>query len=390
MDALGRIYLDYAATAPMRSAVAEAMAEWWSTGPGNASSLHAEGRRARMAVDEARERVAATVGCEFAEVCFTGSGTEAVNLALIGTALSPDRDPQRDRVLVSAGEHHAVLHTLPVLQRLGMQTEVVPIDHLGALDLPALSARLGPDVALVAVMQANNEVGTHQPISEAVALAHAHGAQVLVDAVQTFARATPRAWDLGADLVAASAHKIGGPPGVGMLAARAGVPLEAVTRGGGQERERRAGTENVAGIIGFGLACQLAVAGAAWELARARAARDAFERSASHRLGDHIAWTLPATTPRLPGHTHFRIPGITAETLLIRLDREGIAASSGAACSSGSVEPSHVVRAMGRGDMVALESIRFTFGAGSTPEDAERAAKVLATTVAQILQTRAR
>lgn len=384
MGAVGRIYLDHAATAPLRPEVAAVMTSWWARGPGNASSLHHEGLSARMALDEARERVSHAVGCDFAEVCFTGSGTEAVNLALLGHALSADRDPSRRRVLMSAAEHHAVLHVRPVLELLGLEVTLLPVDGEARVDLDALSAMLDEEVAMVAVMAANNEVGTVQPVEQVAARVHAVGAWLLVDAVQTFARESTPAWAKGADLVAASAHKIGGPQGVGILAVRAGVPLEAVMRGGGQERERRAGTEDVAGVVGAGLATALTHQHWREERAETEVARDAFEAVARDRLGPRWVPTLAPDTVRLPSHAHFRVPGVTAETLLIRLDREGVAASAGAACSSGSVEPSHVVMAMGRSEGAARESVRFTFGPTTGVDEAREAAARLARCVQAI------
>lgn len=363
-----RIHLDHAATSPLLPEAREAMLPWLDAG--NASSLYKEGREARDAIDRAREVLSARLGCLFAEVLFTSSGTEAANMAIIGAALA-NRDEGRGRVLMSAIEHHCVIETRPILERLGYQVETLPVDAHGQLLLDKLESAIGDDVLLLSLMHANNEIGTLQPVRRAVDLAHAKGALVHCDAVQTFAVGGRLAWkvsDLEADLVTISAHKIGGPKGAGAIYTRAGVILKPILVGGGQEREMRAGTENVAAIAGFAAAVE-----ACGPLEPC--ARDAFVAEIE-RGGEEVRWTTPWSSA-LPGHAHGRFPGVSAESLLIRLDRAGIAASSGAACSSGSIEPSHVLLACGWSEAEAKEGVRFTCGRTTTEDDARQAAGIV-------------
>jgi len=357
---LDRIYLDHAATTPVHPDVAAAMTPWMAAEFGNPSSLHAEGRRAREAVDEARLALSERLGCLFAEVIFTSSGTEAANLAILGAALG-NPEPRRNRVLMSAAEHHCVLHTAPILERLGYAVERVRVDRYARLDLEDLAQKLGDDVLLVCAMHANNEVGTLQPILEVSDLVKKTGALLFCDAVQTLAAVKGWTVDtLGVDLLAASAHKVQGPKGVGALYIRAGTPVKPWTVGGGQEREMRAGTENVAAIVGFAKALSQPL------MSPQREARDSF--LAALEAGGAVR-TVPETVPCLDGHAHVRFPGASAESMLILLDRMGVSASSGAACSSGSLEPSHVLLACGYSEAEAKEGLRFTFGEGNTVEE---------------------
>lgn len=371
-----RIYLDHAATTPLRPEAAEAMREWLGPRFGNPSSLAEEGRRAKMAIDEARETVSAALGCLFAEVIFTSGGTEAANLALLGTALAHREGPRR-RVLLGAAEHHCVLHAGEWLRRLGFRVEILPVDRFARVDLDALEDRLADDVLLVAVMHANNELGTIQPVAEVIELARRRGALVFVDAVQSFLQ-LPSPVALGADLVSVSAHKVNGPPGTGALFVRAGTPLRPVLVGGGQERELRAGTENVAGIVGFAAAVR-----AHGPDGRARA-RDEFVRHLEAVAPVPFVLSVDRDVPCLPGHAHLRFPGFGAESILIRLDRAGVSASSGAACSSGSLEPSHVLLAAGYSPAEASEGLRFTFGLGNDLEQAREAARRLGEVMASL------
>lgn len=360
---MNRIYLDYAATAPLSASARDAMTPWLDAG--NASSLHAEGRRAKDAIDRAREILADRLGCLFAEVIFTSGGSEAANLAIVGAALA--HGGLRRRIVMGAAEHHCVLHTRGMLERLGYRVDLIPVDRAARVDLNRLESMLGSDVLLVSVMHANNELGTLQPIEEVGAAAHGVGALFHCDAVQTLGpfltgQATNPTGD--ADLVSFSAHKIGGPQGVGALFVAAGTKIAPLVVGGGQERELRAGTENVAAIAGFR---------GAIEGCRPidPAPRDRF----LERLGE----AAPDRATVLPGHAHVRFAGVNAETLLIRLDRDGISASSGAACSSGSIEPSHVLLACGYTLDEAREGVRFTFGPDHSLGDADLAAdRVLA------------
>jgi cysteine desulfurase len=362
-----RIYLDHAATTPMLSEVRTAMEPWLSSEYGNPSSLHQEGRRAKQAIDEAREILSGAIGCLFAEVLFTSSGTEAANLAIMGAALA-NTDSKRSRVLFSAAEHHCVLHTQSILERLGYKVEIVPVDRIARIDLSALESQLGEDVLLVSVMQANNELGTIQPTNEIAALAGQQGALFHCDAVQTFG--TEHFEKIG-DLMTFSAHKIYGPKGAGAIYIRAGTKLQPLSVGGGQEREMRAGTENVAAIVGFGAAVKA--------LSPPREQRQTRDRFLDRLIEAGYVPTVPNRSETLDGHAHVRLPGTDAETMLIRLDRMGISASSGAACSSGSLEPSHVLRACGYSEKESKEGLRFTFGRHSTVAEAEEAASRLLT-----------
>jgi len=358
---MSRLYFDHGATSPLLPEAREAMLPWLDSG--NASSLYSEGRAARSAIDEARETLSSTLGCLFAEVLFTSSGTEAANMALIGAALA-NEDSRRKRILMSAVEHHCVLETRPILARLGYEVELVPVDRQARVDLDALESSLGEDVLLVSVMHANNECGTHRPGGRISDLGHKLRAITDCDDVQTFRTLPWMVGDLDADILTISAHKIGGPKGVGAIYTRAGVILKPIIVGGGQEREMRAGTENVAAIAGFAAAVR-----AAGPLSSA--ARDTFVAEVQNAV-----WTTPFAES-LPGHAHARFPGVSAESILIRLDRMGLAASSGAACSSGSLEPSHVLQACGYSEDEAKEGVRFTFGRSTSFEEARIGASIV-------------
>ncbi len=371
-----RIYLDHAATTPLLPEAREAMLPWLAEGYGNPSSLHQEGRKAKDAIDQAREIISKSLGCLFAEVLFTSSGTEAANLAILGSALNCS-DAKRTRILLVATEHHCVIHTSALLTKLGFRVEMIPVDRFARVDLDALEAMMGDDVLLVSVMHANNETGTIQSIQDVSRLCRQHGALFFCDAVQTYLTGW-KVEDLGADLVALSAHKVNGPKGVGAIYIRAGVKLQPLALGGGQEREMRAGTENVAGITGFGAAVAKQP-----RKPDVSALRDAF----LDRLNDALP-TVPDRSLTLGGHAHLRFPGIDAETMLIRLDRMGVSASSGAACSSGSLEPSHVLLACGYSEAEAKVGLRFTFGWPLTMADAIEAARRVNRCVEEIRSTR--
>lgn len=369
-----RIYLDHAATTPLAPAVREAMLPWLDAG--NASSLHAEGRRAKDAIDAAREALSRRLGCEFGEVVFTSGGTEAANFAILGTALA-NRDPHRRRILLGAAEHHCVLHTRPLLERLGYEVDLIPVDRYARINPDALAGLLSEDVLLVSTMHANNELGTINDVPAIAALVKAAGAYHHVDAVQTFLALPWQVADLGADFVSISAHKANGPKGVGALYVKAGVKPTPISVGGGQEREMRAGTENVAAIVGFSAVIPL-------PRSNPSPLRDAFEAD----LQELATFTVPPEVPRLPGHSHLRVPNVRAEILLILLDRMGVAASSGAACSSGAVEPSHVLLAAGFTSEEAKEGLRFSFGSQTSREEADEAAHRMRLAISQILTKR--
>jgi cysteine desulfurase len=349
------VYLDYNATAPLRPAAAEAMARA-SALPGNPSSVHSFGRQTRAAIETAREQVAALAGAKPAQIVFTSGGTEANNLALAGGG--------RTRMLVSAIEHDSVLAAAPSAERIAVTAE-------GIVDVGALERLLHSDArpALVSVMLANNETGAIQPMSEIVALAHRAGALVHCDAVQAAGKLPLDFAALGADLLSLAAHKFGGPKGVGALIIADAAPLTAQLRGGGQERGRRAGTENVAAIAGFGAAAEdarrdlpcMADIGAL----RARLERDAVATVPSTQI-------IADTAPRLPNTSCLALPGVPAETLVMALDLAGVAISAGSACSSGKVKASHVLQAMGLGANIVGSAIRVSLGWASEAADIDR------------------
>ena len=368
---MARIYADHAGTSPLLPAAKEAMMPWLEGG-GNPSSVHHEGRQAKAALDAAREVVATSIGVEFADVIFTSGGTESANLAIIGAALA-NQSMKRKRVLVSAGEHHCVLGCIKTLERLGFVVELLPIDCEARLSLPALENALGDDVFLVAAMAANNEFGTIQPTDEISALCAQNGTLYFCDQVQVF----PQKIDQIA-MASASAHKIGGPMGIGALAVQPGVKIGPLIAGGGQERERRGGTENVAGAVGF------AAAILNLQDDHRAMARNAFVGELQAQPIKGLTWTVEDSTHQLTGHAHLRIDGCSAESMLIVMDGLGLSASNGAACSSGAVEPSHVMLAAGFSEKEAGEALRFTFGRSDSADLGRRAAKIVSEAVRMV------
>lgn len=378
-----RVYLDHNATTPLDERVLAAMLPFLGPEFGNPSSLHWYGQRARAAVEEARSRVARLIGAEPAEVVFTAGGSEADNLALRGVAARAH--PPRHGIVCSAVEHHAVLNTAKALRAEGVPVEIVGVDAQGRLDLAALEAKVDETTALVSVMLANNETGMVQPVVEAARLARARGALAHSDAVQAAGRLPIDVRALDVDLLSLSAHKLCGPKGVGCLYVRRGTPLASLLRGGAQERNRRAGTENVAGIVGFGAAAALASEGLEVERTRLTLLRD-------HLEGRLLA--IPGTLrnggePRLANTANLSFGGAEAEDLLMALDLEGIAVSTGAACAAGGVEPSHVLRAMGLPPERVQSSLRFSLGRSTSEDDVEHAARVIAATVERVRAGRA-
>lgn len=347
------IYLDHNATTPLRPEARAAMARALDE-VGNPSSVHGPGRAQHRRLEDARERVAALVGALPAEVVFTSGGTEANNLALRGAG--------RRRLVVSAVEHACVLETAAALGG----AEIVPVDGDGVVDLAALADILGDDAsdALVSVMAANNETGVIEPVAEVAEVAHARGALVHCDAAQAAAKIALDMRSLGCDLLTLSAHKMGGPAGVGALVVRDGIALSPTMAGGGQERRRRAGTENLVGIAGFGAAAEWA-AGAVQDYARLAPMIAAVEEA----LGGDGAVIHGRGAERLPTTLSIGMPGVAAETQVMAFDLDGIAVSAGAACSSGKVEPSHVLRAMGCGEAEAREAIRVSLGWTTTEDE---------------------
>jgi cysteine desulfurase len=376
-----RIYLDHNATTPMAPAVAEAMTRVLREGPGNASSIHLDGQRAKAAVDEARTAVAHLLGASPRDVVFTSGGTESDNLAIRGCAEAAERSGRR-HLVASSIEHEAVLNTVRHLERRGWEATWLPVGPEGIVTADALAAALREDTALVSVMLANNEIGTLQPVAELARAAHARGALFHTDAVQAIGKLPVDVTELDVDLLSLSAHKFNGPQGVGALWIRPGTPVVACQTGGRQERNRRAGTENVAGIAGLGVAASLAREKLDTEPARLATLRD--------RLEAGLLAAVPGATVngardrRVPNTTNIGFDGVDAEALVIALDLEGLAVSTGSACSSGTLEPSHVLKAMGLGTRRAQQAIRFSLGTTTTAQEIERTLEIVPRVVARV------
>ena len=356
---------------------------------GNPSSVHTFGQRARGAIDESRARVAALIGARDAEIVFTGSGTEADNMAIVGATLAgaaPVDGPARANVVTSAIEHHAVLNGAKGLSRATHEVTLARVQESGEVDLEDLEQLVDHATALVSIMLANNETGVIQPIGEVVRIAHGKGAIVHTDAVQALGKIPVDVKRLGVDLLTTSAHKIHGPKGTGALYVRSGTRMAALIRGGSQERNRRAGTENVAGIVGFGKAA---------EIAQARLVEDA-KRIASHR--DRLEIGLieagrgtvqrNGSSNRICSTTSLSFEGVSGEDLLIALDLAGICVSTGAACAAGSPEPSHVLKAMGLSRDRVNGSLRFSLGRGTTAEEIDRTIDVVTATAERLRKKR--
>jgi cysteine desulfurase len=370
-----RIYLDHNATTPLDPAVLEAMVAVLREDFGNPSSLHWFGQRARAALDGARGQVASLIGASPNEIVFTGSGTESDNLALRGVS-GMTRAP-RLKVLYSGIEHHAIVNTAKALAEEGVPVHAIRVGAEGLIDLDDLAARLDESVALVSVMLANNETGVIQPIAEVARRAHAQGALVHCDAVQAAGKIPIDVRALDVDLLTLSAHKLYGPKGAGALYVKRGTRMRSLIRGGSQEKNRRAGTENVAAIVGLGEAARLAAASLREESAREYALRDALEA----RLLEIPRTQRNGEGPRVPNTTNVSFDGIEAESLLMALDLAGVAVSTGAACAAGAIEPSHVLRAMGL-PMPRIEgSLRFSVGRGTTADEIEEAVAKVAEAV---------
>lgn len=354
-----RLYLDHSATTPVRPEVVAAMEPYHASVGYNPSSIHAEGRRARAAVDRARETVAQALGARPGEIVFTGSGTEADNIAIFGVARA---QRGRGRHIVSTTiEHHAVLHALDVLRDDGWDVTLIDVDDRGLVDPERFRSALRPDTVLATVMLANNEIGTIEPVAELAAIARARGVALHTDAIQAPGKLSIAVDDLGVDLLALAAHKFYGPKGVGVLYVRDGTPLAPLVVGGGQERGRRSGTENVAGIVGLAEALRLAVAEREAYVAEIGTLRDNLQS---------LLQLVPDTTingagaARLPNNLSVSFAGVEADALLIRLDLEGVAASAGSACAAGSVQISHVLEAIGLERRFARGTVRLSLGKG--------------------------
>jgi cysteine desulfurase len=355
-----RIYLDYAATTPLDPRVLEAMLPYMTERFGNPNSIHSFGREARLAIDEAREKIAQLLNCQPSEIVFTSGGTESDNLALRGIAEAYRQ--KGNHIITTAIEHHAVLRTCKALEDMGFSVTYLPVDEHGLVSPEQVAEAVNERTILVSVMHANNEIGTIEPVAEIVKAVKEKRPDILVhtDAVQTVGHISVDIQELGVDLLSFSAHKFYGPKGVGGLFIRKGVRLVPQLTGGGQERNRRSGTENVAGIVGMAKALEIAIAEMSNELPRLQSLRDELIAGVLNRIPDSQLNGHP--TQRLPHNANFSFRGIDSETLLLQLDMHGIAASSGSACSSGSLEPSHVLLALGLDYELAISSLRLTLG----------------------------
>ena len=366
------VYLDHSATTPVRPEVAEVMAKYLTQYFGNPSSIHSFGRVGKKALEEAREQVARLIGARPEEIVFTSGGTEADNLAIIGTALANRK--KGNHVIISSIEHHAVLDSGKYLEKLGFEVSYLPVDRDGLVRMEDVESALKPDTILISVMHVNNEVGTIQPIEEIGKLAKDRGVIFHSDAVQSVGKIPVDVNAFKVDLLSASAHKIYGPKGVGCLYIRKGTKIEPRLFGGGQERKRRPGTENLPGIVGFGKAAELALLELDQEqnlvYLRDKLIKGIMERIPHVQLNGH-------PTKRVPGNVNVSIRYVEGESLLLNLDMKGIAASSGSACTSGSLDPSHVLLAMGLSHEIAHGSLRMTLGRDNTEEDIDYVLEVL-------------
>ena len=380
-----RIYLDYNATAPVLAEVADAVSAALRDCPGNASSIHAFGQRAKALLDEARSSVARLIGAEPSDIVFTSGGTEADNLAVRGVA-EAQREGARPAIVTTAIEHEAVLNEAKALGRRGWPVTLLPVEPTGIVAVDALASALDAAgerrPALVSVMLANNELGTLQPVREMAALARARGVLFHTDAVQAIGRIGVDVGALGVDLLSLAGHKFGAPKGVGALWVRRGLALQAQSLGGRQERGRRAGTENIPALEGLRVAAELAARQLASEPARQAALRDRLERGLLASVPGAVV--NGDTAARVPNTTNISFEGVDGESLVIGLDLEGIAVSTGSACSSGTLEPSHVLRAMGLSPSRAEGAVRFSLGPGTTEAEIDRVLDVVPAVVARV------
>ncbi|MBM7505342.1 cysteine desulfurase family protein [Agromyces aurantiacus] len=374
------IFADHAATTPVRREALEAMWPYLTGSFGNPSSRHGVGEEAARALAWARAEVAAVVGCRPGDVVFTSGGTEADNLAVKGLALA---NPRGRHVVVSPVEHEAVLEAADALRRLhGFEVDLVDVDASGMATPGALARVIRPGTALVSVQLANNEVGTVNPVAELARVAHEAGALMHTDVVQA-AGWLPLSFDaLGVDALSLAGHKVGAPKGIGALVVRGRLPLEPVLHGGGQERGRRSGTENVAGAVAFATALRLAEAERAEVAPRVAALTARFRELVASGVPDAVPTGHPAN--RLPGTVSYVFPGTSGEAVLLELERRDVIVSSGSACAAGSDEPSHVLTAMGVAPEVAQTAVRFSFGADATDTDVGAAAAALAEAVSAV------
>jgi cysteine desulfurase len=377
------IYFDHAATTPMSSEVISAYVEAANSGPGNPSSLHGQGRAARERISSARDLFATLLSCEASELVFTGSGTESDNSALFGAAFAQLKRG-RNGIVTTAVEHHAVLNACRQLEEQGFSLTILPVDEFGRVSLADVRAAINDTTAVVSIMAGNNETGTLQPIAEIGEWARKHRAVMHVDAVQAFGYMPMNLRELPVDLISLSAHKINGPQGVGLLYVRKGTPFRPLLFGGSQERNRRAGTENVAGIVAFAKAAELAYEQLEARREHAEEIRYTLIKELTDLLGNDQFVINGHPEYRLPHILNVSFKDISSESMLMNLDLEGVSASGGSACASGSLKPSHVLSAMNFSSERLLSAVRFSFGLGNTREEAEKTAKITATISARL------
>ena len=370
------VYLDHAATTAVDPRVVEAMLPYWTERYGNPSSIYSLGRDAYHALDQSRQTVAGILNCSPREVVFTSCGTESDNMALRGVALERRHRAKKNHIITSPIEHHAIVHTVEQLdETFGFEVTYVPVDHYGMVNPADVENAIRPDTALISIMYGNNEVGTIEPIAEIGAIARAHKIPFHTDAVQAGGTLSLDVKMLNVDLLSLSAHKFYGPKGVGVLYARRGVPLLPMQTGGAHERRRRAGTENIAYIVGLATALRLAYEEAEETNARLAELRDRLIAGVLQRIPESQLSGHPSQ--RLPNNASFLFKYIEGESILLSLDLMGVAASSGSACTSGSLEPSHVLTAMGYPHEVAHGSLRLTLGKENTGEDVDYVLDIL-------------
>ena len=374
------VYMDHSATTPMRCEVVDAMLPYFQEKFGNASSVHSFGREAHEAIEQSREKLAALIGARPDEVIFTGGGTESDNLAVVGAARAYEKKGRH--LITSAVEHQAVLNTCGQLEKEGFEVTRLPVDADGLVDPEELRRSLRPDTSLVSVMLANNEVGVIEPVAELARIAREAGALFHTDAVQAMGKIPVDVEDLGVDLLTMSGHKFHGPKGVGALYRRKGTRLLPIMRGGHHERSMRPGTENVPGIVGLAAALEFAAAEQPGEHERLRGLRDRLQAGIIERIPD--VQVNGHSDRRLPHLLNVSVLGIEGESMLLTLDVHGIAVSTGSACTSGTLEPSHVLTAMGIPAEIAHGSLRFSLGRMNTTEDVDYVLEVLPNVVARL------
>lgn len=371
------VYLDHAASTPVHPEVAERMMNVMTSQYGNASSVHVFGREAKKIVNGARDRIASLLGCQSDELVFTAGGTESDNLAILG--LLESLGVKGKHVITSAVEHHAVLHTCHELERRGCEVTYVPVDSTGRVSVEDIAGAIQDNTVLVTIMYGNNEVGTVQPIVEIGELCRSRGIVFHTDAVQILGSEAINCRELPVDMWSFSAHKINGPQGVGALVVRRGLSVSPRLFGGLQEKKRRAGTENMAGIAGFAAAVEWTVTNMETRILHYRELRSTLLEGFRQEIGEDAFVINGNSEHYLPHILNISFPGASTETMLMNLDMEGIAAASGSACTSGSLEISHVLQAMKLSDPVLRSAIRFSFGLGNTTQEMEHTAQKIGT-----------